>query len=88
MNNKVTSVISTIVFSLGLFLGHTPLYAGEGERLYQQHCSRCHQSASRLPVAPGKVADVLQSGTIRQHRFSLDDAALQSIVEYIKQQKS
>ncbi|TDY00067.1 c-type cytochrome [Thiohalophilus thiocyanatoxydans] len=88
MNNKVTSVILTIVFSLSLFLGYTPLYAGEGERLFQQHCSRCHQSASRLPVAPEKITDVLQSDTIKQHRFTLDEAALRSIVEYIKQQKS
>ena len=86
-------ILKSLTFFLLLFTEATlifssvPVNASEGDGLFQQHCSRCHKSAERITTMPDKIATLLNSGSIRQHRFSLDNKTLQLIVEYIKQQK-
>lgn len=87
-NNKTLSFFSSIVFGFGFFAITSSVQASDGASLFAQHCVRCHQSASTIKSTPEKITELLNGKTIRQHRFSLDKAAVRAIVDYIKQQKS
>ncbi|MDR9435792.1 MAG: cytochrome c [Thiohalophilus sp.] len=87
-NNKTLSFLSSIVFGFGFFAINGSVHASDGASLFTQHCAQCHQSASRIKTAPEQIAKLLDGKTIRQHRFSLDEATVRAIVNHIKQQKS
>ncbi|MFN3545348.1 MAG: hydrogenase small subunit [Thiobacillus sp.] len=56
-----------------------------GEAVYAQRCADCHGSQpSKLQTAPEQIPELLRAGTVRAHRFSLDEADLQSLVDYLK----
>lgn len=87
-NNKTLSFFSSMIFGIGFFAINSSVYASDGADLFQQHCVRCHQSASRIKAAPKQVKELLNGNTIRQHRFNLDEPTVQAIVDHIAQQKS
>ncbi|MFP3873600.1 MAG: c-type cytochrome [Thiohalophilus sp.] len=87
-NNKTLSFFPGIVLGFGFFAINTPVHASDGAGLFQQHCARCHQSAGKIRSTPEKIMELLNEKTIRQHRFSLDEATVQAIVDHIKQQQS
>ena len=87
-NNKSLLVRSAITFYMVLLLASPTVNGNEGEKLFQQHCSHCHHSATAIKTSPDKIMPLLTSGTIRPHRFNLDDDTLESIITYIQQVKS
>lgn len=64
-----------------------PAKASEGADAFQQNCSRCHNTADSFTTAHENIAAVLTSGSVRKHRFTLEDKTIQLIVSYIKQQQ-
>lgn len=56
-----------------------------GESVYAQSCADCHGSQpGGLKTAPEQISDLLRAGKVRAHRFSLDEADLQALAEYLK----
>lgn len=56
-----------------------------GESVYAQRCAHCHGSQpGGLKTAPEQIPDLLRAGKVRAHRFSLDEADLQALAEYLK----
>ncbi|MGD8783210.1 MAG: hypothetical protein PVF28_05030 [Thioalkalispiraceae bacterium] len=84
--NNTLVFLSLLLISNGIMGLSLPANASDGAKLFQQQCSRCHQSADRIKTPPDQVGAKMRSGGIRQHRFNLDDTSLDSIVEYLKQQ--
>jgi mono/diheme cytochrome c family protein len=62
--------------------------SADGDKLFQQYCARCHQTATAIKTMPDEIVNVFTSGAIRQHRFNLNDDTLEAIVSYIKQVNS
>ncbi len=57
-----------------------------GAAVYDSHCVYCHDAdPSHLKTPPTDVPALLRSGKIRSHRFVLDDADMQSLVDYLKE---
>jgi len=57
-----------------------------GAAVYDTHCVYCHDAdPSRLETAPDAVPAFLRAGKIRSHRFTLDNADLQALVDYLKE---
>lgn len=86
--NKILHVYSTTFLTMLLMLISSTANGTEGDKLFQQYCARCHQTAAAIKTAPDKIVNVLTSGAIRQHRFNLNDDTLEAIVSYIKQVNS
>ena len=82
------SKLSGILFGVSLLLLAGSGTAEISNSVFEQHCSRCHASATQFKTPPEKIMTLLQSGSIRQHRYSLDEQTLQTIIRYIQQQKS
>jgi mono/diheme cytochrome c family protein len=87
-NNKILAVYSTTILTTLLLLISFTANSAEGDKLFQQYCARCHQTATAIKTTPDVIVNVFTSGTIRQHRFNLDDDTLEAIVSYIKQVNS
>jgi hypothetical protein len=48
----------------------------------------CHDPRpATLKTPADKVPDLLRSGTIRSHRFTLEDADMQALVDYLKESR-
>ena len=59
--------------------------AQRGAALYDRTCATCHTSKpSRLKTPPEEVPALLRSGKVRAHRFSLGDADMQALLDYLK----
>ncbi len=57
-----------------------------GAAVYDSQCASCHGStASSLKTPPDEVPALLRSGNVRAHRFSLADADMQALMEYLKE---
>jgi len=87
-NKKALLIISSLLMNISILASSPLAQADTGADLFRQHCSRCHQSATNIHTAPDQISNILKAGTIRQHRFTLDDSTIQNIVFYIKQQQS
>jgi len=85
--NKPVSTLLTPLFCLGFMVTSPSVTASEGERQFQQHCSRCHQSPRQLETPADQIFNMLKSGSIRLHRFELDDETIRHIVAYISEQQ-
>ncbi|MFO8024650.1 c-type cytochrome [Thiohalophilus sp.] len=89
MSDHITpSTRLSILCSIGIMFSTPAVSAAEGKHLFQQHCSRCHQTPAKLTTPPDQLPELLRSDTIRPHRFELDDEALRHIVAYINQERS
>lgn len=56
-----------------------------GAAVYDSRCVYCHDAdPAKLKTEPERVADLLRAGSIRAHRFSLDDAEMRALVDYLK----
>lgn len=57
-----------------------------GARVYDSQCVYCHDAdPAKLKTPASQVPDLLRSGQIRAHRFTLEDADLQALVAYLKE---
>lgn len=57
----------------------------QGKILYQSTCVRCHRAdQGRLQTPPDQMAEVLRSGRINPHRFTLSETELDNLVEYLE----
>jgi hydrogenase small subunit len=64
--------------------GDTP--AQRGAAVYDSNCVYCHDANPASLKTPAKdVPALLRSGKIRSHRFSLEDADMQALVDYLKE---
>lgn len=62
--------------------------AQRGAAVYDKQCASCHGSTpARLKTPPDEVPALLRSGTVRAHRFSLADADMQALLDYLKTPK-
>lgn len=87
-NDRNLSVFGTILLGTSMILINQTASASEGASDFQQNCTRCHRSAAQFKTPPEQIDSLLKSGSIRQHRFNLDEKTIQDIIAYIKQQKS
>ena len=56
-----------------------------GATVYDTHCMSCHGAdPARLNTPPEEVPALLRSGKVRAHRFALDDAAMQALLDYLR----
>jgi hydrogenase small subunit len=59
-----------------------------GAAVYDSNCVYCHDPRpATLKTPADKVPDLLRSGTIRSHRFTLEDADMQALVDYLKESR-
>ncbi len=57
-----------------------------GAQVYDSQCVYCHDAdPAKLVTPPDDVPGLLSSGKIRSHRFSLEDADMQALVDYLKE---
>jgi len=57
-----------------------------GRALFDRQCSQCHHAgAAALKTPAARVPELLGSGTIRPHRFKLDDTQLRDIAAYLEE---
>lgn len=57
-----------------------------GAAVYDGNCIYCHDAdPAKLATPPDEVPALLRSGSVRAHRFSLDDADMQALLEYLKE---
>jgi hydrogenase small subunit len=60
--------------------------AQRGAALYDQNCVYCHEAdPARLKTPVDDIPGVLRTGKVRSHRFTLDDADLQALVDFMKE---
>jgi len=60
--------------------------ANRGEVIYDSNCVYCHDAdPASLKTPPDDVPALLRSGKIRSHRFTLEDADMQALVDYLKE---
>lgn len=74
----------------GSFYAQTTPAAGaeSGRALYEGNCVYCHGGEpAKLSTPPDGVPELLRSGSVRAHRFELDDADLRALVEFLKEAK-
>ncbi len=73
---------------LALLLGILPAIAmaqpDTGKTLFESRCAQCHAGPASLKTEPDRVAALLRSGQVRQHRFVLSSTQLNAIVEYLR----
>lgn len=57
-----------------------------GAAVYDANCVYCHDAdPASLKTPPSDVSALLRSGKIRSHRFTLEDADMQALVDYLKE---
>ena len=73
----------------GLLFISSNLYAGSSDNeFFQKTCACCHFSgADSFRTSPDKIPDLLRSGSIRQHGFSLSEEELEKLKVYFSQQQ-
>jgi hydrogenase small subunit len=60
--------------------------AQRGAAVYDSNCVYCHDAnPASLDTPPDDVPALLRSGKIRSHRFTLEDADMQALVDYLKE---
>lgn len=60
--------------------------ADRGAAVFDSNCVRCHDAGpSSLKTRPEDVPTLLGDGKIRSHRFTLDDADTQALLDYLKE---
>ena len=82
MNNNSAIMLSGVLL-LSCSLGAAAT-AG-GKEIFIEKCSRCHRTANTLRTDVNKIAALLNSQTIRQHRFTLDETKMQALINYLQQ---
>lgn len=61
--------------------------ADRGKAVFDSNCVRCHDAGPRsLKTPPDDVPTLLRSGNIRSHRFTLEDADMQALLDYLKEE--
>ena len=67
-------------------LGASGALSFAGAALYDQNCVYCHDAdPAHLKTPVDAIPGVLRTGKIRFHRFTLDDADLQALVDFMKE---
>jgi len=57
-----------------------------GAAVYDSRCLYCHDpNPASLKTPPDEVPGLLRSGKIRSHRFTLEDADMQALLDYLKE---
>ena len=80
MSNLLHAVICAVFFFAGA------AHAGEGETLFKSRCQQCHKAgATSLSSTPDTIKQILTTGTIRPHRFSLSATEIEALTMYIAQ---
>lgn len=60
--------------------------AEDGRAVYEGNCVYCHSdNPASLETPAEQVPDLLRSGEVRSHRFTLEDADMQALVDYLKE---
>jgi hydrogenase small subunit len=63
-----------------------PASTERGAAVYDGNCVYCHDAdPARLATPPDDVPALLRAGKIRSHRFTLEDADMQALVDYLKE---
>ena len=60
--------------------------AERGAQVYDSQCVYCHDAdPAKLATPPADVPSLLRSGKVRSHHFSLEDADMQALVDFLKE---
>ena len=60
--------------------------AERGALVYDSQCVYCHDTdPAKLATPPDDLPALLRAGKIRSHRFILEDADMQALVDYLKE---
>ncbi len=60
--------------------------ANRGAAVYDSNCVYCHDTnPASLKTPPEEVPALLRTGKVRSHRFTLEDADMQALVDYLKE---
>ena len=60
-----------------------------GRTLFEGQCRQCHRGgAATLKTPAAKVPMLLRDGTVRAHRFHLDDTQLRDLAAYLTEVKA
>jgi len=60
--------------------------ANRGAAVYDSNCVYCHDTnPASLKTPPEEVPAFLRAGKVRSHRFTLEDADMQALVDYLKE---
>lgn len=66
----------------------TPPSTERGAAVYDGNCVYCHDAdPASLNTPPDDVPALLRSGKIRSHRFTLEDADMQALVDFLKENR-
>jgi hydrogenase small subunit len=58
----------------------------DGAAVYDSHCVYCHDAdPAKLKTAPDRITELLDSGTVRAHRFKLEADETRALIEYLKE---
>jgi mono/diheme cytochrome c family protein len=57
---------------------------GAGRALFENNCKCCHGTPPNFMTRPDELADFLRAGTVRLHRFTLDDRELEQLAAYLE----
>lgn len=75
--------------ALGGLQSLVPAGAGPGQALFERQCQPCHRGGpATLDTPASDIATVLRGGTIRPHRFQLDDNQLRELQDYLTEVKA
>jgi hydrogenase small subunit len=58
----------------------------DGAAVYESRCVYCHDAdPGKLKAAPDQVAELLESGRVRAHRFKLEADETRALIEYLRE---
>jgi cytochrome c553 len=84
---KLSIIVSGLL--LATLLAPARADTSAGAELFKNSCARCHGPDPRqLKTATDDIAELLKSGSIRRHRFSLSDQDLSTLMAYLLEARS
>ncbi len=81
MSRTCFMLMSVCIF---LYFGSAHAEPSSGQQIFMEKCIRCHGSGPiQFTSDSDAIQNTLKKGNIKQHRFSLTDGNIASLLEYI-----
>ncbi|TCV80098.1 hypothetical protein EDC63_13011 [Sulfurirhabdus autotrophica] len=67
-----------------LYFGSAHAESSSGQQIFKERCTQCHASGPiQFTSDNDAIQNTLKTGNIKQHRFTLTDGNIASLLEYI-----